>query len=121
MPAPLLDKQLGLFPSMDIFQGYGRTENAGTIDRAGYVYLVDRVEDMIVTGGKTPVRPESKDGVSSHHSVLQSAVTASRTTCRANTCMPSSCSVPGRRPPTTNHEPARARIAGYKVPGCPEP
>ena len=31
MPAPLLDKLPGLFPSMDIFQGYGMTENAGPL------------------------------------------------------------------------------------------
>jgi acyl-CoA synthetase (AMP-forming)/AMP-acid ligase II len=154
MPGPLLDKLLEMFPTMDIYQGYGMTENAGLltallpddhrrggpilrsagrpvpgsvvsiqdedgkilgpdetgevcaragnfmreywkrpaetaeafrndwyrtgdagrIDADGYVYLVDRVKDMIVTGGENVYSAEVEDAVASHPAVLQVAV-----------------------------------------------
>lgn len=196
MPAPLLDKLLGLFPAMNIFQGYGMTENAGLltallpddhrrggailrsagrpvpgsvvtvqdeagnilgpdetgevcaragnfmreywkrpaetaeafrdgwyrtgdagkIDRAGYVYLVDRVKDMIVTGGEN-VSAEVEDAVSSHPSVLQVAVIG----IPHETWGEQVHAVIVLRPGMTATEEeikdhARAHIAGYKVP-----
>jgi len=154
MPGPLLDRLIEMFPSMDIYQGYGMTENAGLltvlspedhrrggailrsagrpvpgsvvtiqdedgtilgpgetgevcaragnfmreywkrptetadvfrggwyrtgdagrVDEEGYVYLVDRVKDMIVTGGENVYSAEVEDAVASHPAVLQVAV-----------------------------------------------
>jgi acyl-CoA synthetase (AMP-forming)/AMP-acid ligase II len=154
MPAALLDKLLELFPDMDIFQGYGMTENcglltalgpaehrvggarlqsagrpvlgsvvsvqdtegnilppgetgeicaqagnfmreywrrpqetadafkdgwyhtgdAGYLDDGGYVFLVDRVKDMIVTGGENVYSAEVEDAIGRHPAVAQVAV-----------------------------------------------
>jgi long-chain acyl-CoA synthetase len=154
MPGPLLDTVLSMFPDMDIYQGYGMTENcgvlcalgpaehrvggdvlrsagrpvpgsivtiqdpdgnvlppgetgevcakagnymreywnrpdetrdafrggwyhtgdAGYMDAAGYVYLVDRVKDMIVTGGENVYSAEVENAVASHPAVAQVAV-----------------------------------------------
>src|SRR5215213_7499807 len=154
MPAALLEKLLGLFPDLDIFQGYGMTENAGLLtallpedhrrggevlrsagrpvpgsvvtiqdgegnvvppgetgevcaragnfmreywnrpaetaeafrdgwyhtgdagrmDAEGFVYLVDRVKDMIVTGGENVYSAEVEDAIGSHPAVAQVAV-----------------------------------------------
>jgi long-chain acyl-CoA synthetase len=154
MPAALLDKLLGMFPDLEIYQGYGMTENAGLLtallpedhraggeilrsagrpvpgsvvtiqdvdgtilppgetgevcaragnfmreywnrpeetadafrdgwyhtgdagrmDARGYVYLVDRVKDMIVTGGENVYSAEVEDAIASHPAVAQVAV-----------------------------------------------
>jgi long-chain acyl-CoA synthetase len=154
MPAALLDKLLGMFPELEIYQGYGMTENAGLLtallpedhraggevlrsagravpgsvvtiqdgegnvlppgetgevcaragnfmreywnrpdetaeafkdgwyhtgdagrmDERGYVYLVDRVKDMIVTGGENVYSAEVEDAIGSHPAVAQVAV-----------------------------------------------
>ena len=44
------------------------------MDADGYVYLVDRVKDMIVTGGENVYSAEVEDAISSHPSVAQVAV-----------------------------------------------
>jgi acyl-CoA synthetase (AMP-forming)/AMP-acid ligase II len=154
MPAALLQKLLGLFPDLELYQGYGMTENAGLLtallpedhrrggevlrsagrpvpgsvvtiqdgegnvlppgetgevcarggnfmreywnrpdetaeafrdgwyhtgdagrmDAEGYVYLVDRVKDMIVTGGENVYSAEVEDAIGSHPAVAQVAV-----------------------------------------------
>jgi long-chain acyl-CoA synthetase len=154
MPASLLDELLKLFPDMDVYQGYGMTENcglltvlgpdehrrggdllraagrpvpgsvvaiqdpggdvlppgetgevcaragnfmreywnrpdetteafkggwyhtgdAGYMDADGYVYLVDRVKDMIVTGGENVYSAEVENAIGRHPAVAQVAV-----------------------------------------------
>jgi len=156
MPTPLLERLLELFPTIDIYQGYGMTENcglltclgpeehrvggellhsagrpmpgsvlsiqdhngailpagevgevcaragnymreywnrpeetasafaggwyhtgdAGRLDDKGYLYLVDRVKDMIVTGGENVYSSEVENALASHPSVAQVAVIA---------------------------------------------
>jgi long-chain acyl-CoA synthetase len=154
MPTALLERLLGLFPDLDIYQGYGMTENcglltclgpeehrrggellksagrpvpgsvviiqdpdgytlparetgevcaragnymreywhrpddtaeafaggwyhtgdAGYLDEEGFLYLVDRVKDMIVTGGENVYSAEVENAVGSHPAVKQVAV-----------------------------------------------
>ncbi len=154
MPSNLLEKLLAMFPDMDIFQGYGMTENcglltclgpeehrrggdllrsagrpmlgatlsiqdmsgnevpvgtdgevcarsanfmreywkrpeetaeafrdgwyhtgdAGHLDANGYLYLVDRVKDMIVTGGENVYSAEVENAIANHPAVLQVAI-----------------------------------------------
>jgi acyl-CoA synthetase (AMP-forming)/AMP-acid ligase II len=154
MPTALLERLLGLFPDLDIYQGYGMTENcglltilgphehrqggellrsagrsvpgsmvtiqdelgerlpageigevcarggnymreywnrpdetadafeggwyhtgdAGRLDERGYLYLVDRVKDMIVTGGENVYSSEVENALASHEAVAQAAV-----------------------------------------------
>jgi long-chain acyl-CoA synthetase len=154
MPGALLEQLLGLFPNLDIYQGYGMTESsavltclgpeehraggarlrsagrplqgvvlsiqdpdgnqvpagetgevcaragnfmreywkkpdataeafrdgwyhsgdAGYIDSDGYLFLVDRVKDMIVTGGENVYSVEVENAIASHPAVAQVAV-----------------------------------------------
>jgi acyl-CoA synthetase (AMP-forming)/AMP-acid ligase II len=54
--------------------GWYRTGDAGYIDGDGYLYLVDRVKDMIVTGGENVYSAEVENAISSHPAVAQVAV-----------------------------------------------
>lgn len=54
--------------------GWYHTGDAGYIDRDGFVHLVDRVKDMIVTGGENVYSTEVEDALSSHPAVEQAAV-----------------------------------------------
>lgn len=50
------------------------TGDAGYLDADGYLYLVDRVKDMIVTGGENVYSSEVENSLASHPAVLQVAV-----------------------------------------------
>ena len=54
--------------------GWYRTGDAGHLDAEGYLYLVDRVKDMIVTGGENVYSIEVENAISTHPAVAQVAV-----------------------------------------------
>jgi long-chain acyl-CoA synthetase len=54
--------------------GWYHTGDAGYIDHQGYVHLVDRVKDMIVTGGENVYSTEVEDAIGTHPAVEQVAV-----------------------------------------------
>jgi long-chain acyl-CoA synthetase len=54
--------------------GWYHTGDAGYLDDRGYLYLVDRVKDMIVTGGENVYSAEVENAVGSHPAVSQVAV-----------------------------------------------
>ena len=54
--------------------GWYHTGDEGHIDADGYVYLVDRVKDMIITGGENVYSIEVENALSSHPAVEQVAV-----------------------------------------------
>jgi acyl-CoA synthetase (AMP-forming)/AMP-acid ligase II len=54
--------------------GWYHTGDAGYVDAEGYVYLVDRVKDMIVTGGENVYSTEVENALSTHPAVAQVAV-----------------------------------------------
>jgi len=54
--------------------GWYHTGDAGYLDPAGYLYLVDRVKDMIVTGGENVYSAEVENAISSNPGVAQVAV-----------------------------------------------
>jgi long-chain acyl-CoA synthetase len=54
--------------------GWYHTGDAGYLDEGGYLYLVDRVKDMIVTGGENVYSAEVESAISSHAAVEQVAV-----------------------------------------------
>lgn len=54
--------------------GWYHTGDMGTIDEAGYVFLVDRMNDMIVTGGENVYSIEVENAISTHPAVEQVAV-----------------------------------------------
>jgi long-chain acyl-CoA synthetase len=54
--------------------GWYRTGDVGHLDEEGYVYLVDRSNDMIVTGGENVYSIEVENAISTHPGVAQVAV-----------------------------------------------
>jgi long-chain acyl-CoA synthetase len=54
--------------------GWYHTGDLGRLDEAGYLYLVDRAKDMIVTGGENVYSTEVEDVLYRHPAVLEAAV-----------------------------------------------
>ena len=54
--------------------GWYHTGDAGYLDERGYLFLVDRVKDMIVTGGENVYSVEVENAIASHPDVAQVAV-----------------------------------------------
>src|SRR5690606_84092 len=54
--------------------GWYKTGDLGSIDEGGYVFLVDRAKDMIVSGGENVYTTEVEKGLASHPAVLEVAV-----------------------------------------------
>ncbi|MFN3235802.1 MAG: long-chain-fatty-acid--CoA ligase [Pseudomonadales bacterium] len=54
--------------------GWYHTGDAGYQDEDGFVFLVDRVKDMIVTGGENVYSAEVESAISTHPAVAQVAV-----------------------------------------------
>jgi long-chain acyl-CoA synthetase len=50
------------------------TGDAGRMDEDGFVYIVDRVKDMIITGGENVYSIEVEDAIARHPAVAQCAV-----------------------------------------------
>ena len=59
----------------EVFRGgWYHTGDAGYVDPHGYLFLVDRVKDMIVTGGENVYSVEVENAIASHPAVAQVAV-----------------------------------------------
>lgn len=54
--------------------GWMHTGDVGRMDMAGYVSVVDRLKDMVVTGGENVYSAEVENALSSHPAVQQAAV-----------------------------------------------
>ena len=54
--------------------GWYHSGDAGRVDDEGFLYLVDRTKDMIVTGGENVYSTEVEQAVASHPAVAQVAV-----------------------------------------------
>jgi long-chain acyl-CoA synthetase len=57
-----------------LVDGLYRTGDVGYLDEAGYLYLVDRAKDMIVTGGENVYCTEVEDALYAHSAVLEATV-----------------------------------------------
>lgn len=57
-----------------IINGYLRTGDIGAMDDAGFVYVVDRLKEMIVSGGENIYSREVENALASHPAVLEAAV-----------------------------------------------
>ena len=98
--------------------GWYHTGDAGYLDDEGYLYLVDRVKDMIVTGGENVYSIEVENAISTHPGVAQVAVIGipHRRVGRAGARHRRAAARARRRPRTSIIDHARESIAGYKVP-----
>jgi feruloyl-CoA synthase len=54
--------------------GWYKTGDVARVDEAGYLYIVDRTKDMIVTGGENVYSKEVEDAVTAHPQVAEAAV-----------------------------------------------
>jgi long-chain acyl-CoA synthetase len=57
-----------------IVDGWVRTGDAGYIDEDGFIFVVDRVKDMIVSGGENVYSAEVENALAQHAAVLECAV-----------------------------------------------
>jgi long-chain acyl-CoA synthetase len=97
--------------------GWYHTGDAGRIDEHGYLYLVDRVKDMIVSGGENVYSAEVENALASHPSVAQVAVIGIPSdqwgeAVHAIVVLKDGASATEKE----LQDWARERIAGYKVP-----
>jgi acyl-CoA synthetase (AMP-forming)/AMP-acid ligase II len=60
--------------NMFVEGGWLRTRDVGRFDDEGYLYLVDRTSDMIITGGYNVYPREVEDALLAHPAVLECAV-----------------------------------------------
>jgi acyl-CoA synthetase (AMP-forming)/AMP-acid ligase II len=54
--------------------GWFHTGDLGTLDEEGYLYIVDRKKDMIISGGENIASPEVERVIYEHEGVLEAAV-----------------------------------------------
>ena len=57
-----------------LVDGWMHTGDGGYMDEDGFVYIVDRIKDMIITGGENVYSAEVENVVAQHPSVAQCAV-----------------------------------------------
>jgi long-chain acyl-CoA synthetase len=97
--------------------GWYHTGDAGYIDEHGFVHLVDRVKDMIVTGGENVYSSEVEDAISTHPAVDQVAVIGIPSEQWGEAVHAIVVPKAGEEvDPDELIAHARERIAGYKVP-----
>ncbi len=99
--------------------GWYLTGDLGYRDEDSYLYLVDRVKDMIVSGGENIYSTEVEDALATHHAVEEVAVFGVPDPRWGETVY---AVVFGQVPTTADELVAhcRGRIAGFKVPRCVE-
>ena len=74
--------------------GWLHTGDGGYLDERGYIFIADRIKDMIITGGENVYSTEVESAVASHPAVVRSRSSASPTRSGASGCTPSSPSPP---------------------------
>ena len=98
--------------------GWYHTGDGGLMDEEGYVYIVDRLKDMIITGGENVYSAEVENIIATHDDVAEVAVIGiPATSVGAKRCMP--VLVPRAGHTLTAEQivaHCRALIAGYKCP-----
>ena len=101
--------------------GWYHTGDAGYLDSGGYLFLVDRVKDMIVTGGENVYSAEVENAIASHPGVAQVAVIGIPSEQWGEAVL---AIVVVKDGATVTEEEIKAwskeRIAGYKVPKAVE-
>ena len=97
--------------------GWLRTGDAGYLDADGYVYIHDRVKDMIITGGENVYPAEVENAIFDHPAVADVAVIGvpdPKWGEAVKACVVRRPGVECTEADILTH--ARARIAGFKTP-----
>ncbi len=98
--------------------GWYHTEDLGYIDGAGYIYIVDRKKDMIISGGFNIYPREIEDALIQHPAVMDTAVIGRPHQLWGETPQAFVVLEPDRPAPGPEElmDFLRARLAGYKLP-----
>jgi len=97
--------------------GWVRTGDAGMMDEDGYVYISDRVKDMIVSGGENVYPAEVENAMYGHPDIAEVAVIGVPDSHWGEAVKAVVVPKPGANPdPGEILEFTRRRIAGYKTP-----
>ncbi|MEL6413312.1 MAG: long-chain-fatty-acid--CoA ligase [Pseudomonadota bacterium] len=97
--------------------GWYHTGDAGYLDENGYLFLVDRVKDMIVTGGENVYSTEVENAIASHPAVRQVAVIGIPDDVWGEAVHAIVVPIEGASVSDEDlMDHARASVAGYKVP-----
>ena len=97
--------------------GWVYTGDAGVFDADGYLYIVDRVKDMVVTGGENVFTTEVENAVISHDAVFDVAVIGVPHEEWGEAVHAIVILQPGKNAAEAELiEHCRAQIAGYKLP-----
>jgi len=98
-------------------EGWLRTGDAGRMDADGYLYLADRIKDMIITGGENVYPAEVENALYSHPAVADVAVIGVPDAKWGEAVKAIVVPVEGESPdPAALIAWARERIAAYKAP-----
>lgn len=97
--------------------GWLRTGDAGYLDEGGYVYIHDRVKDMIITGAENVYPAEVESAIYGHPDVADVAVIGVPDEKWGEAVKAIVVPKPGKSPdPQDIIAFARTRVAGYKAP-----
>jgi long-chain acyl-CoA synthetase len=99
-----------------LVDGWYRTGDAGRLDENGYLFLADRVKDMIVSGGENVYSLEVENAIVTHPDVQQVAVIGLPDELWGEVVHAVVVCDPGRTNESELAEHARRTIAGFKVP-----
>lgn len=97
--------------------GWYRTGDMVRIDADGYLFIVDRLKDMIITGGENVYSKEVEDALAEHPHVAQAAVIGTPHPDWGETVTAVIVPAPGSQP-TSEELTAflQSRLAKYKIP-----
>jgi len=97
--------------------GWLRTGDVGRRDAEGYVYIVDRIKDMYISGGENVYPAEVERVLNDHPEILEAAVIGITDEKWGEVGAAFVIPRPGATPdPQKVRQWCRARLAGYKVP-----
>ena len=98
--------------------GWLRTGDAGYLDAEGFVYVYDRVKDMVVTGGENVYPAEVENVLAGHPAVIEAAVVAAPHPKWGEVGRAFVQIAAGAQAPHSHdlEEYCRSRLAAYKIP-----
>jgi acyl-CoA synthetase (AMP-forming)/AMP-acid ligase II len=97
--------------------GWMHTGDAARMDEKGYIYIQDRIKDMIVSGGENIYPAEVENALFQHPAVADAAVIGIPSEQWGESVL-AFLVLKGEEKPTTEEliEFSRAHLAGYKLP-----